>query len=117
MLRFARRFNFAAVLLVLLVGVAAYAQQFNVPALSAPVMDEADMVDPQIEDAINRVLRDLRDSGGTQINVLTVPTLNDVPIEQASIQVTDKWRLGSAKEDKGALLLIALQERKMRIEV
>ena len=56
---------------------------------------------------INNAIRDLFKSSGTQLNVLTVPTLNDVPIEMASIQVTDKWKLGSAKSDKGALLLIA----------
>ena len=95
----------------------AQAQQFEVPALTAPVMDQADIVEPQVEEALNNAIRDLFKSSGTQLNVLTVPTLNDVPIEMASIQVTDKWKLGSAKSDKGALLLIAMKERKMRIEV
>lgn len=103
-------------LVSLLIGFA-HAQQFEVPALTAPVMDQADIVDPQVEEALNNAIRELFASSGTQLNVLTVPTLNDVPIEMASIQVTDKWKLGSAKNDKGALLLIAMKERKMRIEV
>lgn len=93
------------------------AQTFQVPALTAPVMDEANIVDAETEAALNKVIRELRDSGGSQLNVLTIPTLNGVPIEQASIQVTDKWQLGSKKQDNGVLLLIAMQDRKMRIEV
>lgn len=91
--------------------------QFEVPPLTAPVVDEANIIDQPVESALNNALRALRDSGGSQINVLTVPSLNGVPIEQASIQVTDKWQLGTKKGDNGALLLIAMQDRKMRIEV
>lgn len=91
--------------------------QFKVPALTAPVMDQANIIDEQTEAALNNAIRQLRDSGGSQINVLTVPTLNDVPIEQATIQVTDQWKLGSKKEDNGVLLLISTGDHKMRIEV
>lgn len=115
MLKLLRLLSFSF-LFVMFVSVA-QAQQFEVPALTAPVMDQADIVEPQVEEALNNAIRDLFKSSGTQLNVLTVPTLNDVPIEMASIQVTDKWKLGSAKSDKGALLLIAMKERKMRIEV
>ena len=113
MVKFACRISFA---IILFVSVFAHAQ-FVVPELTSPVMDQADIVDPQVEEALNNAIRELFQTSGTQINVLTVPTLNDVPIEMASIQVTDKWKLGSAKADKGALLLIAMKERKMRIEV
>lgn len=95
----------------------AHAQKFEVPALTAPVIDNAELVDPHTTEALNRVLRELHDSGGSQINVLTVPTLNGIPLEEATIAVTDQWKLGSKKEDNGVLLFIALQERKIRIEV
>lgn len=102
--------------LTVFVGVQAHAQ-FTIPQLSAPVMDQAGLIDTAIEEDLNRILRELRDTGGSQINVLTVSQLDGMPIEQASIEVTDKWKLGSQKGDNGALFMIALAERKMRIEV
>lgn len=109
--------SFVASSVLVFVSCVAMAQQFKVPALTAPVMDEANIIDARTEEALNNAIRDLHDSGGSQINVLTVDTLNGVPIEQASIQVTDQWKLGTKKADNGVLFLIAMQDRKMRIEV
>ena len=46
-----------------------------------------------------------------------MPSLHGLPIEQASIQVVDQWKLGGRKTDKGVLLMVAAQDRKLRIEV
>ncbi|MEK7357355.1 MAG: TPM domain-containing protein [Bdellovibrionota bacterium] len=101
---------------IFLFAFAAHAE-FQVPALSGPVVDEAGILDARTSNALANGLRTLLARGGTQVNVLTVSSLGDVPIEQASIQVTDKWKLGTSKEDKGVLLLIAPKERALRIEV
>lgn len=93
------------------------ADTFEVPALTGPVVDSAGMIDRAVEQQIDQALRHLRSQGGAQINVLTVPDLGGLPIEQASIRVTDEWKLGGRKEDNGVLLMIAQQERKLRIEV
>lgn len=90
---------------------------FTVPELTGPVVDQAGMIDVTTERALETGLRALRDQGGSQINVLTVNTLEELPIEQASIQVVDKWKLGGRKNDNGVLLMIALKERRLRIEV
>ena len=90
---------------------------FDVPAMTGPVVDNASMLDRDAAASLDIALRQIRDKGGPQVNVLTVPNLAGLPIEMASIQVTDKWKLGGRKADDGILLLVALEERKIRIEV
>jgi uncharacterized protein len=90
---------------------------FDVPPLTDPVMDMAGMISPEVKGQIDTALRYLRNQGGTQIAVLTIPSLDGAVLEEASIKVADKWKLGSAAKDDGVLLLIAKAERKIRIEV
>lgn len=99
------------------VASAASAEDFRVPTLSGPVVDQAGVLDPQAAAVIENGLRKLAAGGGTQINVLTVPSLAGLAVEQASIKVTDAWKLGGAKTDNGVLFLIAPAEHKVRIEV
>lgn len=80
-------------------------------------MDRAGMLSPQTIDRLEGILRAVRDQGGSQLQVLTVANLEGTPIEQAALRVAETWRLGTAKEDNGILLLIAAQERAIRIEV
>ncbi len=91
--------------------------KIQVPKLSAPVVDEAGLLPSGLKTKINHALIDLRDQTGTQVGVLTVKSLQGQSIEQFSIQVTDEWQLGSAKGDRGVLLVVAPTERKLRIEV
>lgn len=93
------------------------AQAFQVPALTGPVVDNAGIIPPQDRNVLDGVLRTLNERGHAQLQILTVQSLNGEPIEQASIQVTDKWRLGTAKKDNGILMMIATKEHKIRIEV
>lgn len=101
---------------LILSGTLAHAE-FRVPALTSPVMDQAGMMNGDAVEALDATLRDLRAKGGPQINVLTVDSLEGLPIESASIKVTDAWKLGGAKKDDGVLLLVAKQDRRLRIEV
>jgi uncharacterized protein len=96
---------------------AAFAQTFKVPALTGPVVDGAGILDRATERVLEGGLRKLRDAGGSQINVLTVESLGGLSIEEASIKTTDQWKLGGAKTDNGVLLLVAPNERRVRIEV
>ena len=91
--------------------------EFKVPKLSAPVVDKAGMLSSSAKGHINAALRKLKKSGGSQIQVLTVKDLSGLTIEQASIQVVDKWKLGDEEKDNGVLLLVAQKERRIRIEV
>ncbi len=94
-----------------------HVQAFEVPRLTGPVVDEAKIISPKAQAAIGNLLKDLKNKTGTQLQVLTLPELGDLSIEEVAIKVFDNWQLGSKKEDKGLLMLIALKERKTRIEV
>jgi uncharacterized protein len=80
-------------------------------------MDEAKLLSAVDSRQLDRRLRDLHAAGGPQINVVTIPSLSGLPIEMATIRIVDAWKLGDKKRDDGVLLLVALQERKIRIEV
>ncbi|MCX6116249.1 MAG: TPM domain-containing protein [Proteobacteria bacterium] len=95
------------------VGVA----QFQIPALTSPVMDQANVIDGVTSRQLSATLQSLYDSGGPQISVLTIPSLNGISIEEASIKVVDEWKLGRKGIDDGVLLFIVPPERKIRIEV
>lgn len=80
--------------------------EFNVPSLTSPVMDTAGLLSRSSKARLERALQALKRQGGTQLAVLTVPTLDGLTIEQASIRVTDQWQLGSEQGDNGVLLMI-----------
>lgn len=88
-----------------------------VPAYEGPVNDHAKIMSAEDRKSLNRSLRTLLKSGGSQLAVLTIPDLGAAIVEDYSIQVTDSWRLGDKVRDDGILLLIAPNERKIRIEV
>ena len=91
---------------------------FKVPPLRGPVNDYANMIDDKTETQLDRALRIFKkQSGGTELAVLTVPSLEGSSLEQASLDVVDHWRLGSREKDNGVLLFIAKKERRIRIEV
>jgi len=95
----------------------ASAAELEIPALRSAVTDQAGILSPATRQQLESALRQLQSVGGTQLAVLTVPDLAGLTIEQASILVVDAWKLGSKKADKGVLLLVARDERKVRIEV
>jgi uncharacterized protein len=66
---------------------------------------------------LNQELSSIYNSGGPQISVLTIPSLEDQTIEERAIQVFDQWKIGKKGKDNGVLILIAKKERKVRIEV
>ena len=103
-----------------LTGVMTHA--FIVPALTGPVVDNAHMLSNQDIQEISGLIRDTYEKGVAQIQVVSVESLEGESIEQASIQIADTWKIGDAKKgnthvDNGLIILIAAQERKMRIEV
>jgi len=89
----------------------------EVPPLRQPVTDLAGILNSQQESLLNGSLRDLSTRSDLQVAVLIIPSLEDEYLESYSIKVVDQWQLGKEGSDKGALLLIAMRERKMRIEV
>ncbi len=89
----------------------------EVPYLSERVVDLAELLSGPTEQDLNSRLEVLEDDTGSQIAVLTIPTLEDEALEDFSLRVAETWKLGRGAFDDGALLLIVREERKMRLEV
>ncbi len=88
-----------------------------VPALKARVTDLTQTLTDGQRSALEQKLSAFETQKGSQIAVLIVPTTQPEEIEQYSIRVVDAWKLGRAKVDDGALLIVAKNDRRMRIEV
>lgn len=89
----------------------------EVPYLSGRVNDLADLLSPETETSISESLEAFEDRTGHQIAVLTIPSLEGESLEEFSLRVAETWKLGRAEQDDGVLLLVARDDRKMRIEV
>ena len=81
------------------------------------VVDQADLLAPSTEQALTAQLAAHEDATSNQVAVLTLPSLQGRPIEEVSLQVARTWQLGQEEFDNGVLLLIAREDRAMRIEV
>lgn len=88
-----------------------------IPELWGRVIDEADLIDPAAEAQIVAELEAVEKATGAQLVVFTIASLEGESIEDYALQVAEKWQLGRREVDDGALLLIARDERRMRIEV
>ncbi len=87
------------------------------PQLASRVTDVTNTLTAAERSALEQKLAAFEARKGAQIAVLVVPTTQPEAIEQYSIRVVDAWKLGRAKPDDGALLLVAMQDRALRIEV
>lgn len=88
-----------------------------VPALSARVIDQTKTLTPEQLRTLDQKLREIEARKGSQVVVLMVPTTKPEEIEQFAIRVADKWKIGRKKVDDGVILLIAKNDRAVRIEV
>jgi uncharacterized protein len=105
----------AGLLLSWLGGAAVLAKE--VPYLTGRVNDYAEMIDQVTEERIETKLGDFETATGAQVAVLTIESLEGDPLEDFSLRVVETWELGRQGVDDGLLLLVARDDRKMRIEV
>lgn len=108
---------FATIALVWLVALdLCYAQFVEVPPLKALVTDQVGILSGRAGE-IEANLRALKEEKGSEVAVLVVKSTKPETIEQYSIRVVEKWKLGREGVDDGALLLVAIDDRAVRIEV
>ena len=112
-----RALRAGVILLGILLFFLAPAHALTVPALKGRINDYANLLTPATISQLDKALRYFEQQESTQIVVLTVPTLEGDSIEDFSIRVAESWKIGQKKIDNGAILLIAKQEKKVRIEV
>ncbi|QHO74143.1 hypothetical protein ACH79_17390 [Bradyrhizobium sp. CCBAU 051011] len=107
----------ASLLALLLCWAASALALVAVPPLSGRVVDQTGTLSAGDIAALTQTLRDLETRKGSQIAVLIVPTTDGEAIEQFSLRVAEAWKIGRKKVDDGALLVIAKNDRHLRIEV
>ena len=88
-----------------------------VPPLSGRVVDQTGTLSAADISSLTQKLKDLETRKGSQVAVLIVPTTQPETIEQFSIRVAEAWKVGRRRIDDGALLVVAKNDRKLRIEV
>ncbi|MBV1700386.1 MAG: TPM domain-containing protein [Hyphomicrobiales bacterium] len=89
----------------------------NFPALNDRVMDGANIISPVVKADLEAKLKTLEDKSGIQLEVATVPTLGGQNIAPYANDLFRAWKLGEKTKNNGVLLLVAPNERKVRIEV
>lgn len=108
--------RFLAVLFTLIVNQYAFAQSV-LPELREPVTDLTATLSSEEVIALNQQLLNLHKTKGTQLAVVIVSTTESEAIEAYSLRLAEKWKLGRKGIDDGVLLLIAKDDRELRIEV
>ena len=100
-----------------LVWALAVSAEIAVPALKSRVTDQTATLSAQQQASLEQSLAAFEARKGSQIAVLIVSTTQPESIEQYSLRVAEQWQIGRRKIDDGALLVIAKDDRALRIEV
>ncbi len=111
----AQRLAALALLVLAIFATPAWAQTF--PQLTGRVVDDAHLLNPQQVQALDAKLAALEQQSQRQLVVATVPDLQGQEIEDYANRLFRTWKLGDKERNDGALLLIAPNQRKVRVEV
>lgn len=106
-----------ASLLALFLLSALCAAAVEVPYLTGRVTDNAQILSPETRRTLTERLKAHEDKTTNQVAVLTVPSLEGEGIEEYAVAVFNDWKLGQKGKDNGILLIVAPNDRRMRIEV
>jgi uncharacterized protein len=106
-----------AFLVVLFAVQALPAQALTFPPLTGRVVDEAGILDPATKSALERKLADFEARTTGQLVVVTLKSLEGTSIEDYGYQLGRFWKIGQKEKNSGVLLIVAPNERKVRIEV
>src|SRR5213080_2615412 len=114
--------NFAAILpaVVLCACLQTLAQSPKFPSYKGFVNDFANVIDDQTEQQMQNLLYEFEQKTGAQIAVVTIPSTEGYPFEEYANELFRAWGIGAKSgpnKDKGALLLLAVNDRRSRLEV
>jgi len=104
-------------LIIMTLLTATVAAGADVPYLTGRVTDNAEILSENVRRSVADRLKVHEDKTGDQIAVLTVPSLDGESIEEYAVKVFAAWKLGKKGKDNGVLVVVASQDRRMRIEV
>lgn len=91
--------------------------QSPLPKPAGRVTDLANLIDAATEADLDRQLDQLEQKTSSEIAIVTVTSLDGIPVEDYAVRLFQEWGIGQAKSDNGVLVLVAPNEREMRIEV
>ncbi len=91
--------------------------EFKVPPLTGRVVDAGSVFTEDESAQIEAAILRLESATGGQMVVTTLPSLEGLSIEDVGIRLGDAWKIGNKGKDDGAILIIVVPERKMRLEV
>lgn len=83
--------------------------------LNSPVVDQANILNPQQKQRLEAQLKNIYNRGLAQAAVVIVPTTSGIPIFDYALQAAEKWQLGEADTDDGLLIVVAVNDRDMYI--
>ena len=81
------------------------------------VSDYAEIISEENEIRLNNLIKRFEKATGIEIAVVTLESIGDLSIEEAAVKIFEKWGIGKKGKDNGILVILALKERKVRIEV
>jgi uncharacterized protein len=105
------------VTLAFLLLAAGLASALDVPPLRGRVNDYAGVMSPEQIQSLEAQLAQFEQETGHQVAVLTIPTLDGEDIEGFSIRVAESWKIGKKGFDNGVILVVAVKDRRLRLEV
>ncbi|MEY4996050.1 MAG: hypothetical protein RLZ67_775 [Actinomycetota bacterium] len=115
--RFRRTFGAAIFIALATLASCSTSTTETFPSFTAPVVDAAGAVDDSVETSLSAELETFRSAAGPQIAIAVIETTGNSSIENYSIDIARKWEVGNKQQDDGVLILVALTDKKLRIEV
>ena len=87
----------------------------NIPTLNQPVVDQAKVLSAAEKQNLEQQIRNIYRQGKAQIGIIIVPTTGQEGIFDFAMRVAEQWKLGSAKQDNGLLIAVAVNDQKIHI--
>ena len=109
------RYLYCVILCFLFLTESSFALSF--PTLTGRVVDQANVISPAIKDQITEILTNIENTTTDQIVILMLPTLDGHSIEDYGYKLARHWGIGQKDKDNGAIIIVDVNERSIRIEV
>ena len=87
----------------------------KLPSPAGPVTDLAGILDAGTQQQLLRLIREVQERTTAEIAILTVPSTESLTLEEYSVAIFDRWKIGKRGQDNGLLFLVAVRDRRMRI--
>ena len=87
------------------------------PSPTGPVMDLAGVLDAGTQQQVTRLIREVQERTTAEIAILTVPSTAPLTIEEYSVAIFDRWKIGKRGQDNGLLFLVAVRDRRLWITI